>query len=151
MSTPSPSDAPETPPPEAALSAPLYSSLAQLPLPALFHLATLGGASLCELEKVVGNFEVGKEFDALLVDLSEGRGNGALWFDEEEGGEESWLEGGFEQWVSVFGRVPFSLSLSREPERTKLTIFSRFQIWTGDDRNIAKVWVQGKMVGGKDL
>ncbi|KAL7413073.1 hypothetical protein BDY24DRAFT_362697 [Mrakia frigida] len=125
ISMASPSSAPsspETPPPEAATSTPRYSTLPQLPLPTLFHLATLGGASLCGLDKVVGNFEVGKEFDALLVDLGEERGNGALWFDEEEGGEEGWLEGGFEQWI-----------------------------WTGDDRNIAKVWVQGRLVGGKDL
>ena len=68
----------------------------------LFHLATLGGASLVGLEDKIGSFEVGKEFDALLVDLSESRGNGALWFDEEEAGGEDgeWLEGGFEQWVS---------------------------------------------------
>lgn len=34
-----------------------------------FYLATLGGASLCRLEKTVGNFEPGKEFDALRVKL----------------------------------------------------------------------------------
>jgi len=110
-SHPSP-DAPESPPPEATLSAPLHSSLVPLPLPALFHLATLGGASLCGLEKVIGNFEAGKEFDALLIDLGEERGNGSLWFDEEEGGEEEWLEGGFEQWVSFETRLLCSVVAS---------------------------------------
>ncbi|OOF99196.1 hypothetical protein ASPCADRAFT_42233 [Aspergillus carbonarius ITEM 5010] len=32
-----------------------------------FYLATLGGARVCGLQKKVGNFLVGKEFDALLV------------------------------------------------------------------------------------
>ncbi|KXJ22754.1 Guanine deaminase [Exaiptasia diaphana] len=33
-----------------------------------FYLATLGGSKVLGLDKIVGNFEVGKEFDALLVD-----------------------------------------------------------------------------------
>lgn len=33
----------------------------------LFYLATLGGAQVCNLEDRIGNFVVGKEFDALLV------------------------------------------------------------------------------------
>lgn len=33
----------------------------------LFHIATLGGAAALGLDKKIGNFEVGKEFDAILV------------------------------------------------------------------------------------
>jgi guanine deaminase len=33
----------------------------------MFYLATLGGASVCCLQDRIGNFEVGKEFDALVV------------------------------------------------------------------------------------
>ncbi|OTA99901.1 hypothetical protein M426DRAFT_76079 [Hypoxylon sp. CI-4A] len=36
----------------------------------LFYLATLGGAKVCGLEGRIGNFEVGKEFDALVIDAS---------------------------------------------------------------------------------
>ncbi|KAI2606543.1 guanine deaminase [Hypoxylon sp. NC1633] len=36
----------------------------------LFYLATLGGARVCGLEGKVGNFQAGKEFDALLVDAN---------------------------------------------------------------------------------
>ncbi|KAI1089172.1 guanine deaminase [Rostrohypoxylon terebratum] len=36
----------------------------------LFYLATLGGAEVCALDTKVGNFEVGKEFDALLIDAN---------------------------------------------------------------------------------
>ncbi|RHZ75785.1 hypothetical protein Glove_209g148 [Diversispora epigaea] len=39
-----------------------------LTLPELFYLSTMGGANLVNLENVIGNFEVGKEFDALLID-----------------------------------------------------------------------------------
>ncbi|XP_045607153.2 guanine deaminase [Procambarus clarkii] len=34
-----------------------------------FRLATLGGAELINMENRIGNFEVGKDFDALLVDV----------------------------------------------------------------------------------
>ncbi|KAI2641520.1 guanine deaminase [Hypomontagnella submonticulosa] len=34
----------------------------------VFYLATLGGARVCGLDEKTGNFEVGKEFDALVVD-----------------------------------------------------------------------------------
>ncbi|XP_060817178.1 guanine deaminase isoform X1 [Bombus pascuorum] len=34
----------------------------------VFHMATLGGAAALAIDNQVGNFEVGKEFDALIVD-----------------------------------------------------------------------------------
>jgi len=41
-----------------------------LSLPEVFYLATLGGAYLLGLGDRIGNFEIGKEFDALLIDCS---------------------------------------------------------------------------------
>ncbi|KAK8023822.1 Guanine deaminase [Apiospora rasikravindrae] len=38
-----------------------------LTIPEVFHLATLGGARVCGLTDKVGTLEVGKEFDALLI------------------------------------------------------------------------------------
>ena len=38
-----------------------------LPLETLFFLATLGGAEVCDIDERIGNFVVGKEFDALLI------------------------------------------------------------------------------------
>jgi guanine deaminase len=35
----------------------------------VFYLATLGGAKVMNLDQKLGNFEVGKEFDALVVDM----------------------------------------------------------------------------------
>ncbi|KAL0105160.1 hypothetical protein PUN28_016657 [Cardiocondyla obscurior] len=36
----------------------------------VFHMATLGGAKALSIEDKVGNLEVGKEFDALIIDLN---------------------------------------------------------------------------------
>ncbi|KAG0244386.1 hypothetical protein B0O80DRAFT_448968 [Mortierella sp. GBAus27b] len=36
----------------------------------LFYLATMGGARVMELQDTIGNFEVGKEFDAILVNTT---------------------------------------------------------------------------------
>lgn len=35
----------------------------------VFHMATLGGAAALAMDNKIGNFEVGKEFDALVVDI----------------------------------------------------------------------------------
>ncbi|OWF53676.1 guanine deaminase-like [Mizuhopecten yessoensis] len=34
----------------------------------VFRMATLGGAKVLDMDEVIGNFEVGKEFDALIID-----------------------------------------------------------------------------------
>lgn len=52
----------------------------------LFYIATLGGARVCNLEDRIGNFEVGKEFDAIFIQTgahqgqSQDRGSGELPF-----------------------------------------------------------------------
>ncbi|CAM1504848.1 Fc.00g024390.m01.CDS01 [Cosmosporella sp. VM-42] len=43
-----------------------------LSLEEVFHLATLGGAKVCCLEDEIGNFKVGKQFDAVWVTSSTG-------------------------------------------------------------------------------
>ncbi|KAL2133439.1 hypothetical protein VTI74DRAFT_2325 [Chaetomium olivicolor] len=79
-----------------------------------FYLATLGGARVCGLEDKVGNFEVGKEFDALVIG-TRGTDQGIMTMVEEED------------------------SLQ--------TVFQKFAM-TGDDRNIVKVYIQGRLVKG---
>jgi guanine deaminase len=86
----------------------------QFSLATLLHLATLGGAQVCDMEKTIGSFAPGKDFDALLVDLD--APNPGLWSGEiKREGVEAWLE--------------------------------RF-MFCGDDRNIERVYVQGRFVGG---
>lgn len=83
------------------------------------YLATLGGASALAVDDVVGNFEVGKEFDALLID------------------------------TSLFPMPNFVLSQMIEqnftPEQKVLELVQKF-IFSGDDRNIVKIFVAGKQV-----
>ena len=53
--------------PEAKLGQKSSFASSHLSLETLFYLATLGGAEVCCLEDQIGNFQVGKEFDALLI------------------------------------------------------------------------------------
>jgi len=48
----------------------------------VFFMATLGGAQALGLADTVGNFELGKDFDAITVDLAQPEGNLEVWADE---------------------------------------------------------------------
>ncbi|RYP69201.1 hypothetical protein DL770_008299 [Monosporascus sp. CRB-9-2] len=52
-----------------------------LTIPEVFYLATLGGARVCCLEDKIGSFQVGKEFDALLINADS---TGVMTMVEEE-------------------------------------------------------------------
>ena len=60
----------------------------------VFHMATLGGARVLGLDREIGNFEVGKRFDAVVVDTCrKGDGDeGVMTNPEEREGWESVLE-----------------------------------------------------------
>ncbi|KAK5065262.1 hypothetical protein LTR84_001100 [Exophiala bonariae] len=75
-----------------------------------FYLATLGGARVCSLEERIGNFQVGEEFDALVVQ-TEACGVMTMLQDED----------------------------------SPKTMFEKFLI-SGDDRNIAEVYVRGRQL-----
>lgn len=47
-----------------------------------FFMATLGGAQALGISDKVGNFEIGKDFDALVIDLAQGDGNLEIWPNE---------------------------------------------------------------------
>lgn len=76
-----------------------FAGASHLPLSAVFHMATLGGASLVGLDGVVGSFEAGKEWDAVLIDVNSRRGAPGMWFDEEEEADIGWEESAFERFV----------------------------------------------------
>ncbi|KAL1868378.1 hypothetical protein Plec18167_008304 [Paecilomyces lecythidis] len=84
-----------------------------LSLKECFFLATLGGAQVCCLDDKIGNFTVGKEFDALEIhtEVTEQR----------------------------------SIITPIEDEDSSEIIWEKF-LMSGDDRNIAKVYVKGKSV-----
>lgn len=83
-----------------------------LGIPEVFYLATMGGARVCGLEDKVGSFAVGKEFDAVLVNVGQ---DGVMTMVEEDDDMK--------------------------------TVFEKF-VMTGDDRNMAKVFVRGRCVKG---
>ncbi|KAK4222216.1 hypothetical protein QBC38DRAFT_88763 [Podospora fimiseda] len=77
----------------------------------VFYLATLGGAEVCGLGEKIGNFEMGKEFDALVIGTVNNPGIMTPVQDDDD------LRTAFDKWVM-----------------------------TGDDRNIKKVFVRGRLV-----
>lgn len=82
-------------------------------------LATLGGAQTLAMDKTTGNFEVGKHFDALLIDTYSGSSDK---FD-----------------------LPKSLTENLSDEYKFHQKLQKF-LYTGDDRNISKVFVKGRQV-----
>ncbi|XP_030023045.1 guanine deaminase [Manduca sexta] len=82
-----------------------------------FYLATLGGAKALRLEDKIGSFEVGKEFDALLVDVY--AENGPI--------------------------DKYDFEVEQNTEECATSLLQRF-IYMGDDRNIVQVYVKGKRV-----
>lgn len=57
-----------------------------------FYLATLGGASVCGLDNQIGNFKIGKQFDALLISTVDERYAGAMTIVEDEDSLETIFE-----------------------------------------------------------
>ncbi|KAH7906377.1 Metallo-dependent hydrolase [Hygrophoropsis aurantiaca] len=100
----------------------------KLTIPTLLYLATLGGAHVCCLQDRVGSFEKGKAFDALLVSVRDETGNPAIWGVNGERDA---------HFVPVHEKP-------RDPLRDHLERF----LFCGDDRNIRRVIVQGKVIGG---
>lgn len=109
----------------------------QLRLPTLLYLATLGGADVCNIAARTGSLEPGKAFDALVVNVTSGAGNGAVWgldLDHElriVRGEDSDSE--------------------EERKRKELEVMLERFFFCGDDRNIRRVYVQGRFIGGTEF
>lgn len=87
---------------------------APLSMDELLYLATLGGAKVCGMDALIGNFEVGKKFDALWISSSD-----------------------------RYGRD--SIMTPRDAQDSLRTLVEKF-VMTGDDRNISKVYVNGRSV-----
>jgi guanine deaminase len=105
----------------------LFSSR-QLSVGTLLFLATLGGAQVCNLTERIGNFEPNKDFDALLVSLRPETRNPNIWIEEED------------------------LQPSEgEKDEEKIVMFLEKFLFCGDDRNVLRVWVAGRLVGGCEL
>lgn len=84
------------------------------------YLATLGGANALSLDNVCGNFAVGKDFDALLIDISK-------------------------EPLDLFD-IPSSVSEKSNASHSHLDKMIQKFVYAGDDRNITKVFISGKQV-----
>ncbi|EIN07156.1 Metallo-dependent hydrolase [Punctularia strigosozonata HHB-11173 SS5] len=109
----------------------------QLSVPTLLYLATKGGADVCNLSHRIGSFESGKSFDALFVSMRSETGNPAVW-----GVDVDW-ELGLGVGAEVGGGETAHALLSKELDG----MLERF-FFCGDDRNIRRIYVQGRMIGG---
>ncbi|KAF9500518.1 Metallo-dependent hydrolase [Pleurotus eryngii] len=101
-----------------------------LTIPALLYLATMGGAEVCCLDKQIGNFSVSKSFDALIINVGKDNANpAAVWGEPHpprKGGNHTKPKSKKEEldgWLEKF-------------------------LFCGDDRNIRRVYVQGRLIGG---
>ncbi|KAB5591757.1 Guanine deaminase [Ceratobasidium theobromae] len=97
-----------------------------LPLSAVLYMSTLGGAQLCNLDKSIGSLVQGKEFDAVLVSVRPESGNPGVWAN---------------------------LASDKEPVGMPLDTLEALlekYFFCGDDRNVRRVWVRGRTVGGAE-
>ncbi|PCH37847.1 Metallo-dependent hydrolase [Wolfiporia cocos MD-104 SS10] len=113
----------------------------QLPVATLLHLATLGGAQVCNLAARVGSLAPGKAFDALVVSVRSDAGNPAVWGAELDAALGVGASGG--ETGMKGGRV-------RTATQELEGMLERF-LFCGDDRNIRRVYVQGRLIGGKEF
>lgn len=88
------------------------------------YLATLGGAKVLNLDGKVGNFVLGKEFDALVVNLKATPGSNSNSSLQQITGEST---------VDIF------------QHETVSDLIEKF-VYLGDDRNIVEIYVKGKKV-----
>jgi guanine deaminase len=131
----------------------MASDKKKLTIPQLFYMATLGGAHVCNLEHQVGSFEEGKAFDALVVNVrndatylgssSTSATNFGLWgVDDDE------VVGLEHRRCKNDDAVASQHSEDKHTEELE-AMLERF-LFCGDDRNIRRVYVQGKWVGGAE-
>ncbi|KAI0333516.1 guanine deaminase, partial [Cubamyces sp. BRFM 1775] len=102
----------------------------QLPVAALLYLATQGGADVCAMGARTGALAAGRAFDALVVSVRSAAGNPATW------GVDMDLELGVRD--------------GGKPEEVELESFLERFLFCGDDRNVRRVYVQGRFIGGKE-
>ncbi|GAA6031719.1 hypothetical protein JCM8097_001951 [Rhodosporidiobolus ruineniae] len=158
-SLPSPTSSPSSKPmevisPDGLPRPSTFFASRHLPLETLFYLATLGGAQVCCLDDRIGSFEVGKEFDAILVQTGQQAGAAASpHASEEVGVEEDELEkalagtDGAEGGFAARTNEAYNPALIVEPDEPIEKVFEKF-IFAGDDRNLGTVFVRGRVVGG---
>ena len=105
---------------------------------------------MCNLENKVGSLEVGKSFDAIVVNIrntpsSTSPPNLNIWGvgDDEELGIET------RRRKSDDGDAKADPSVEKKLREELDAMLERF-LFCGDDRNLRRVYVQGRWVGGTE-
>ena len=111
----------------------------------LLYLATAGGAAVCGIEKQVGSFGLGKSFDAILVNVGEDSSNPGLW---GMNGLATPCHGTADAAGATAEAIADTEAELDEKQKIMIDWLERF-LHGGDDRNIEKVYVQGRFVGGR--
>jgi len=101
----------------------------------LLYLATVGGAAVCGIQERVGSFGSGKSFDALLVNVGGDSSNPSLW--------------GMNVLATPRPGVAVDADIGLEEKQKIVDGWLECFLHGGDDRNIEKVYVQGRFVGGR--
>ena len=95
----------------------------------LFYLATVGGAKLCRLQDSVGTLQAGKEFDALWI---RPRGPG-MWHGLTRA-----------EWLAKKAGQRMERRRMKTAEEVR-RLWEKW-VWTGDDRDLCRIWVRGRRV-----
>ncbi|PNP41742.1 hypothetical protein TGAMA5MH_06335 [Trichoderma gamsii] len=107
---------------DGAAAAAAEKERVKLTVEEVLYLATRGGARCVGLEEKIGGFEVGMEWDAQLVSLSQVSDDGGLEEQDDSDG-----------FVDVFGWESWDDRIAK-------------WLYNGDDRNTKRVWVKGRLV-----
>lgn len=99
-------------------------SHAKLSVEEALYLATRGGAKVVGLDDRIGGFEVGKDWDAQMVSLTEV--GETIGLDQNNGP------------VEIFGGEDWETKIAK-------------WVYTGDDRNTIAVWVKGRLVHSREM
>ncbi|KAI8902563.1 hypothetical protein BC833DRAFT_613888 [Globomyces pollinis-pini] len=123
----------------------------------VFYLATLGGAKTMDLDSKIGNFVVGKDFDALVVNYP-GRLGKPLLRDTDPNYENvsspilKAFMGIGEKVRTLLGEGddlipydPHSVNIDQYPHDDHISLFEKF-IYLGDDRNFERIYVAGNRI-----
>lgn len=99
------------------------------------YLATRGGAEVVDMGDEIGGFEVGMSWDAQMIQL--GSVEPALAVGSGTGSHEKRENSGSASNVDIFDWENWTEKVHK-------------WVWNGDDRNVSKVWVRGRLVHERD-
>jgi len=128
----------------------------------LFWLATLGGAHVCKLEHKIGSLEVGKSFDAIVVNIRNSPAHPRHHHHDHHRhhypvspqspniwgvGDDEELDLGITRRKDDVDGVHMD---DEEELKEELDAMLERLLFCGDDRNLRRVYVQGHWIGGTE-